>query len=215
MTVPCNCCPVSPDGCFEAVTQVPFQSVGNIVNPGGLSIVNLASTIDGTLGSDLSGFSGPATAAQLAANPTTSWDYVFALPVNDLVRLLWANGGGGVLTDQDGFGLVTFTFLDPANVVITQITHNMTAPAGNNAVIRTVAFPPIANVKTIRVSNFTKQNNGVMGTGSPLLRQIQAFTRTVKPVFPCRLPNGTIHFYDGTGAEVAASQVVTCESGPQ
>lgn len=218
MTLQCSCCPIPTDECWESVVQLPFQSVVVSNNPGGLSITNLASTIDGSAGSDLSGFSPPASAAQLAANPTTAIDYVFAAPQPDVNRLRWFNGGGGVLTDQDGFGLVTFQLLDPANVVLYQSNWDLTQPIGNNAIVREITFQPVDNVKTIRFTNFHKQNDAVMGTGSPLLRQFQAFAVAARPVWPCRdrLAPNTLRWFDATGTEVAAAaDVVPCsESTP-
>ncbi|WP_030672465.1 hypothetical protein [Streptomyces sp. NRRL B-1347] len=211
MPVPCNCCPIAgPTRC--APGEVPFSAVQISANPAGLPITNLASTIDGTAGADLSGFSPPVTEAQLVANPTTGFDYLFAAPVDNLVRLRWHNGGGGVLTDQDGFGLITVTLLDAGLAPLYTTPWDLTAPITNNAVVRELNFPPVSGVARVRFDGFHKQNVGVMGTGSPLLRQVEAFTNG--PVFPCRRRNGTLEWYDEAGNLVPNSEVVSCD-GPQ
>lgn len=211
MPVPCDCCPVAaPARC--AAGEVPFSNVLVSANPGGLPITNLASTIDGTAGADLSGFSPPVTEAQLLANPTTAFDYVFAAPVNNLVRLRWHNGGGGDLTDQDGFGLITVTLLDAGLAPLYTTPWDLTAPAGNNAIVRELNFPAVSGVARVRFNGFHKQNTAVMGTGSPLLRQVEAFV--YGPVFPCRRRSGALEWYDETGNLVPNPEVVDC-GGPQ
>lgn len=212
MTVPCNCCPVAaPERC--GIGEVPFASVSIAANPAGLPITNLASTIDGTAGSDLSGFSPPVSEAQLVANPTTAFDYVFAAPVDNLVRLRWHNGGGGVLTDQDGFGLITVTLLDAGLAPLYTTPWDLTAPIGNNAIVRELNFPAVSGVARVRFNGFHKQNVGVMGTGSPLLRQVEAFTNG--PVFPCRRrSSGALEWYDEAGNLVPNAEVTNCD-GPQ
>lgn len=187
---------------------MPFSSVLVSANPAGLSIVNLASTIDGTQGADLSGFSPPATEAALVANPTTAFDYLFASPVDDLVRLRWHNGGGGILTDQDGFGLVTVTFLDAGLIPIASMPWDLTAPIGNNALPRQLDFTALNGVSRVRFSGLHKQNPAVMGTGSPLLRQVEAFV--FGPVFPCRRRSGALEWYNQAGSLVPTVDVVPC-----
>ncbi|MFF4391443.1 hypothetical protein ACFY0G_32340 [Streptomyces sp. NPDC001552] len=205
--VPCDCCPTSsPPRC--AAGEVLFSSVLVSANPAGLSIVNLASTIDGTQGSDLSGFSPPVTEATLVANPTTAIDYLFAAPVDNLVRLRWHNGGGGVLTDQDGFGLITMTLLDAGLAPLLSLPWNVGPPAGNNVPPRQLDFVAVNGVSRVRFSGFHKQNTGVMGTGSPLLRQVEAFV--FGPVYPCRRRNGALEWYNLAGNLVPAADVVPC-----
>lgn len=205
--VPCDCCPIAaPARC--AIVEVPFSSTLVSANPAGLTIVNLASTIDGTVGTDLSGFSPPVTEAVLVANPTTAFDYLFGSPVDRLVRLRWYNGGGGVLTDQDGFGLITVTFLDAALATIATMPWNLAPPLGNNSPPRQLDFAALNNVSRIRFSGFHKQNTAVMGTGSPLLRQVEAFA--TGPVFPCRRRSGALEWYDLAGNQVAATDIIPC-----
>lgn len=188
---------------------MPFSSVLVSANPAGLPIVNLASTIDGTLGSDLSGFSPPVTEAQLVANPTTAFDYLFASPVNDLVRLRWWNGGGGILNDQDGFGLITVTFLDAGlSPIGAPVPWDVGPPAANNVPARELNFPAVNGVSRIRFSGFHKQNVAVMGTGSPLLRQVEAFT--FQTVFPCRRRSGVLEWYDQQGNLIDGANVTNC-----
>jgi hypothetical protein len=207
VSVPCDCCAVaSPPRC--GIGEVPFSSVLVSANPAGLTITNLASTIDGTQGADLSGFSPPVTEAVLVANPTTAIDYLFASPVDNLVRLRWHNGGGGVLTDQDGFGLITVTFLDAGLATIATMPWDLTAPIGNNAPARQLDFTALNGVARVRFSGFHKQNPAVMGTGSPLLRQVEAFTSG--PLFPCRRRNGTLEWYDELGNLVPLAEVGSC-----
>lgn len=197
-----------------AIGEVPFSSVLVSANPAGLPIVNLASTIDGTLGSDLSGFSPPVTEAQLVANPTTAFDYVFAAPVDGLSRLRWWNGGGGVLTDQDGFGLINVTFLDAGLLPIgASVPWDVGPPAADNNPARELNFHAVSGVARVRFDGFHKQNVAVMGTGSPLLRQVEAFN--FQTVFPCRRRNGTLEWYDQQGNLVNSADVVSCEQPPQ
>ncbi|MEU1815143.1 hypothetical protein ABZ543_08090 [Streptomyces roseifaciens] len=177
-------------------------------NPAGLPITNLNSTIDGTAGADLSGFSPPVSEAQLVANPTTGFDYVFATPVDNLVRLRWFNGGGGILTDQDGFGLITFTLLDAGLSPLYSSPWNLTAPIGNNAVVREISFTAVSGVARIRFNAFHKQNPGVFGTGAPLLRQVEAFVNG--PAFPCRRRNGTLEWYNESGNVVDPATLGPC-----
>lgn len=207
MTVPCDCCPTaSPVRC--AAGEVPFSSAIVSANPAGLTISGLASTIDGTHGTDLSGFTPPTSEASLVANPTTAFDYIFAAPVNNLVRLRWHNGGGGDLSDQDGFGLITVTFLNAGLAPIATTPWNLTAPAGNNSLPRQLDVAPMSGVARVRFSGFHKQNPGVMGAGAPLLRQVEAFV--VGPVFPCRRRSGALEWYDLVGNLVAPADVVPC-----
>ncbi|KPI33268.1 hypothetical protein OV450_1356 [Actinobacteria bacterium OV450] len=209
MPVPCDCCPAgAPERC--AAGEVLFANVLVSANPAGLPITNLASTIDGTEGADLSGFAPPVTEAQLIANPTTAFDYVFAAPVNNLVRLRWHNGGGGVLTDQDGFGLITVTLLDAGLSPLFTTPWNLTAPIGDNTPPRTLDFAPVSGVARVRFNGFHKQNVAVMGAGSPLLRQVEAFTRG--PVFPCRRRgSGALEWYDEVGNLVHLSDIGPCD----
>lgn len=207
MSVPCDCCTVaSPPRC--GIGEVPFSSVLVSANPAGLPIGNLASTIDGTEGADLSGFSPPVTEASLVANPTTAFDYLFPSPVDNLVRLRWHNGGGGVLTDQDGFGLITVTFLDAGLVPIASMPWDLTAPIGNNTPARQLDFTALNGVARVRFSGFHKQNPAVMGAGSPLLRQVEAFVSG--PLFPCRRRSGALEWYNEAGNLVPAAEVVSC-----
>lgn len=207
MSVPCDCCPVAaPSRC--AIGEVPFSSALVSANPAGLSIVNLASTIDGTAGADLSGFVPPVTEAVLVANPTTAIDYVFASPVDNLVRLRWYNGGGGILTDQDGFGLVTVTFLNAGLAPIATMPWDLTAPLGNNGPPRQLDFTALNGVARVRFSGFHKQNTAVMGAGSPLLRQVEAFVSG--PAYPCRRRNGTLEWYNEAGSLVPVAELVSC-----
>lgn len=212
MPVPCNCCPVADSNCFEASAQVPFVTAAVSANPGGLSIVNLASTIDGTAGADLSGFSPPVTAAQLAANPTTAIDWGFAAPT-PINRVRWFNGGGGVLTDQDGFGVIQLQLLDNALTILYQTSWDLGPPIGNNNLVREIVFPEVPGVRYVRATNMNKQNNAVMGTGSPLLRQIQAFQTAAKPVWRCRnqTPPNTMRWFDSVGTEYDSSLVMPCD----
>lgn len=208
MTLPCDCCPVAaPERCGTG--EVPFSSVLVSANPAGLPITNLASTIDGTHGSDLSGFSPPVSEAQLVANPTTAFDYVFAAPVDNLVRLRWHNGGGGVLTDQDGFGLITATLLDVGLAPIFTTPWDLTAPIGNNALARELNFTAVNGVARVRFDGFHKQNTGVFGTGAPLLRQVEAFVRG--PAFPCRRRGtGALEWYNEAGNLVDPASLGPC-----
>lgn len=210
MTVPCGCCPISVGGCFVANTEVMFQSATVSANPGGLSISNLASTIDGTQGSDLSGFVPPVSEATLTSNATT-FDYTFAAPVNDLVRLRWHNGGGGILTDQDGFGLISVQFLDNALAPIgAMVPWDVGPPVGNNVPYRELNFGPLAGVKAIRFGDFHKQNPATFGTGTPLLRQVEAFTSTYREVYACRTATGAVQWYDADGNLVSTADVTPC-----
>lgn len=211
MAVPCDCCPMVTDS-YCGTSQVLFGSVGVMDNPAGLPITNLASTIDGTAGADLSGFSPPVSEAQLTSNPTTGFDYIFAAPVDRLKRLRWYNGGGGVLTDQDGFGLITVTLLDAGLLPLFTTTWDLTAPVGDNNIVRELNFAPVNGVSRIRFDHFHKQNTAVFGTGAPLLRQVEAFT--TDPVYPCRRSNGTVEWYDAVGNLVPATDVHPCVSEP-
>jgi hypothetical protein len=188
---------------------VPFSSVLVSANPAGLPIVNLASTIDGTQGADLSGFSPPVSEAQLVANPTTGFDYVFMAPVDRLVRLRWHNGGGGVLSDQDGFGLITVTLLDAGLTPLFASPWDLTAPIGNNASPRQLDFAAVNGVARVRFDGFHKQNPGVFGTGAPLLRQVEAFVQG--PVYPClRRRSGALEWYNAAGNLVDPASLGPC-----
>ncbi|UJV42983.1 hypothetical protein [Streptomyces sp. AMCC400023] len=188
---------------------MPFSSVAIAANPAGLPITNLNSTIDGSAGADLSGFAPPVSEAQLVANPTTGFDYLFASPVDTLVRLRWHNGGGGVLTDQDGFGLITVNFLDAGLGTITSMPWDLTAPIGNNGVVRELNFTAINGVARIRFNAFHKQNPGVFGAGAPLLRQVEAFVHG--PAFPCRRRgSGVLEWYNEAGNLVDPASLGPC-----
>jgi hypothetical protein len=207
MPAPCDCCPVAaPRRC--GVGWAPFSAVAIAANPAGLPISNLASTIDGTYGSDLSGFSPPVTEAQLTGNPTTGFLYSFAAPRDNLVRLRWYNGGGGVLTDQDGFGLITVTLLDAADAPLYTTVWDLTAPIGNNGLVRQLDFPPVGGVARIRVDNLHKQNPAVFGTGAPLLRQFEAHVSG--PAFPCRRRSGALEWYSAAGSLVDPATLIPC-----
>lgn len=205
MTMPCDCCPSVDAACGTG--EVAFSQV-LVLN--GAPVGNMNSTIDGTAGADLSGFSPPVSEPTLIANPTWGFDYVFAGgPVSNLIRLRWFNGGGGVLTDQDGFGLVTVTFLDAALAPIgAPVLWGLGPPVGNNNVTRELNFTPLNGVARVRFNNFHKQNVAVFGAGAPLLRQVEAFVDG--PVFPCRRPNGNLEWYDLLGNLVPTNLVHIC-----
>ena len=206
---PCNCCPTGLARCH--ITQTSFASA-TAVNSA--PVTNLPSTIDGTAGADLSGFAPPVTQATLTANPQWGMDYAFPAPRNGLTRLRWANGGGGILTDQDGFGLIRVQFLDAALTPIgPSLVWDLTAPAANNTIVRELNFPPVSGVDRVRFDQFNKQNAAVMGTGSPLLRQVEAFV--LDPVHGMRCDDGEVHWFDSAGNEPNPLELADCpESAP-
>lgn len=219
MTVPCSCCPTNTDGCFviwePALRQLVLTGAHIEVFTGGPGItpiggvnspVGLLRWSDGDVtGVNFTGYTSPAIQLTAITSPIIVLE--FQVPQDRVRGLREWNQGGGDLGDLDGFSSWTVEFRDSGGAVLATGSHAM----GNGGAPFDFLLPGatfVNGVKSVRLSDMRKLNPGA--TTSPLVREVEVLTLTPVPVFPCRTPDGLIHWFDASGAERLAADVVPC-----
>jgi len=106
------------------------------------------------------------------------------------------------------FGLITLALLDAGLATLYTSPWDLTAPAANNAITREITFAAVSGVARVRFNGFHKQNTAVFGTGSPLFRQVEAYT--YGPAYPCRRRSGAVEWYNEAGNLVDPASLGAC-----
>lgn len=200
--VPCTCCPTGGRG--VALTERLFQMPATLVaNPAGMNVQPLDRWSDGDIsGANYTGFTS-AFGGQIPDADSPVIDLVFAAPADRIRGIRMWNQGGSDLNDSDGFGAWDLTFFAPGLAPIRTVTQTM----GNGAAPFQYVFPGgamVDNVERVRINRMKRLSLSTQV--APLLREVVALVGTL--VFSCRMPDGTMRWYDESGIEFPASTVV-------
>lgn len=190
--VPCNCCPTdSPEQ--TATTQVRFATAVETAAQAGWTQQGLNQTVDGiTTATSVTGYNSP---AGLVTSTTLRVTYTAPSPQDRVRGLRLWNQSGGVLNDFDGIGNCNAEFYAGVTLLTT-----LPFTGANGGAAQDFLLPALAELTG--VTDVVLRDIGKLSgsTVAPTWRELQLLA--VRSVYACRMPDGSLRWYDQDGQQV-------------